>query len=686
VFQALIVAAFISFQDPPPPPPPPKPPVPQEDQVVTAKRYPSEFVETPAGVTLIGREEIDRSGVHTVVDLLQGRAGLFITKNSTTPQDSVVDVRGFNNGGGNGQRLLVLVDGRKVNSVTGSQTDWAAIPLENVERIEILRGPAAALYGDGAVAGVILIQTRRPTKEPSGSIAGSGGSFRTYRSSGSYRALEGDFGIALFAGVETSEGFRKNSAFTGENATALLTYDFNKETRARLKLGLHDDDRERPGTLTESEIDQFGRDGTTTLGDEATVRQGFADLAVDWETSAGTFTPAVYFTSDASDSITTFASGTSSADTESDLVQLSFKHVAAFSVFGCESKFVAGVEAAIETATSESLTNFPNPPFPFVEHQKADYDRRLWGAYVRAESRVSPKLLVAAAVRYDAARIEFERETEDLVFGGSTSLEGDEDFSNVAPLGSVSWFFMEKTSIYFSAAKTFRLPNRDELVGFLTSSLNLEPERAKVYELGVRSRKCPILGGGVAVYSMDVHNEIFFVPPAVGEDIFSTGNFGANENVDKVLHRGVEIELESAPDPSLLLHLSVNFQRTTVESGPFDGKEMPISPNLAISFDGTWTSEFGLSATLGVRHVGERFLLNDLSNDADTLDAYTVVDLRLRWKWKKAVFFFEANNLFGEEYFDNGGIGAGSTGIWGAREAFNPAPEESFTAGVNVEF
>lgn len=684
MFQALTVVFLWAFQDPVPAKPPAPP---QEDRVVvTAKRYESDLLESPSGVTVLRREDIERSGAHTVVDLLQGRAGLVVTKNSSTPQDAVADVRGFNNGGGNGQRLLVLVDGRKVNSVSGSQTDWAAIPLENIERIEILRGPSAALYGDGAVAGVILIVTRRPTKEPSGSIGGAGGSFRSYRSSGSYRAVEGDVGIALFAGLETAEGFRKNSAFTGENATALLTYEVGPTARAHLKLGLHDDDRERPGTLTESEIDQLGRDGTVTLGDEATVRQGYADLGLDWDTGAGTLTPALYYTGDASDSITTFAGGTSSADSESTLLQFSLKHVAKLALLGAETTVVAGLEAGLESAGSESLNNFPNPPFPFVELQKSDFDRRLWGAFVRAESRMGAPLLVAAAVRYDAARIEFERETRDLVGGTSSSIEGDEDFSNVSPLGSVSWFFTEKTSAYASAGKTFRLPNRDELVGFLTASLNLEPERAKVYEIGIRTRECPVLGGGVALYSMDVHNEIFFVPPAVGEDIFSTGNFGQNENVDRVRHRGVEVELESSPDPSLLLRASITFQRTTVESGPFDGKEMPISPDLAAAFEGTWKSDFGLSATVGARHVGERFLLNDLSNDVDPLDAYTVVDLRLAWTWKKAVFYFEANNLFGEEYFDNGGIGAGSSGIWGARQAFNPAPEEWFMAGVTVEF
>ncbi|HEY3225523.1 MAG TPA: TonB-dependent receptor, partial [Planctomycetota bacterium] len=463
MFPALIALLLFRPQETPAKPADSKPAPPGQEVVVTAKRHESDLLETPAGVTVITREDLDKSTAHTVVDLLQGRAGLFVTKNSTTPQDSVVDVRGFNNGGGNGQRLLVLVDGRKVNSVSGSQTDWASIPLENVERIEILRGPAASLYGDGAVAGVILITTRRPTKEPSASLEAGFGSFRAYRSYGSYRATEGPLGISLFAGRETSEGFRENSAFNGENATALLTYDLSPKAQARLKLGLHDDHRERPGTLTEAEIDQLGREGSTTLGDDANVRQGFADLGLDWETSSGTWTPALYLTRDSSDSTTTFSSGTGSADAKSSILQFSVKHVAKFKVLGREATVVSGLEAGLETADSESLSDFPS--FSFVELQKTDFDRRLWGAFVRAEARLHPKVLAAVGLRYDAARIEFKRETTDVLNGTSSTLEGDQDFSNVAPLASVSWLFTGKTSAYVSAGRTFRLPNRDELVG-----------------------------------------------------------------------------------------------------------------------------------------------------------------------------------------------------------------------------
>jgi outer membrane receptor for Fe3+-dicitrate len=64
-------------------------------------------------------------------------------------------------GGGNGQRTLVLVDGRRTNGVVSGATDWASIPLDDIERIEVVRGPAATLYGDPALAGAINIITRK---------------------------------------------------------------------------------------------------------------------------------------------------------------------------------------------------------------------------------------------------------------------------------------------------------------------------------------------------------------------------------------------------------------------------------------------------------------------------------------------------------------------------------------------
>ncbi len=668
------------LQDPTPTPSPTPGP---RTVVSTAKRHDASDVETPTGVTVIPRSEIEASTAKTLVDLLQGRAGLAVTRNSSTPQDAVVDARGFNNGGGNGNRLLVLVDGRKVNTVSGSSIDWAALPLENVESVEIIRGPAAAMYGDTAVAGVIRITTRRPTKDPGGEVSASYGSFATFRSWGAWRLTEGNVGVALFAGRQDSAGFRKNSALDSEDATALFIWEPGPSARTWAKLTLHRDLRQRPGTLTEAEADSLGRDATTTLGDDSTIRNGYLDLGAELEVLGGTLSPFLSFGTDNSDARTTFAGGTATSDTESQVLQLALKHVVKRTIGGRDLAIVAGLDGSAESAESATFNDFPPG---FVQLQSSDYDRKLWGAYLRAELRLRPKLLVSAGIRVDRAGVDFKRQDDDIPSATSTVVEGDEDYSGTSPSASAAWFFTPGTSLYLSYGRTLRYPNRDELVGFLASALGLKPERATVLELGFRTREREGLAGSVVLYDMKVRDEIFFVPPAVGEDIFSTFNFGQNANVDEISHRGVELELEARPAAGWLVTASITLQRTTVESGAFDGKELPVSPDLAASLGARWSSERGTSASLLLRRLGERFLLNDLSNDVDALEAVTTLDLKFEQEWRRAVFFLEATNLFDEEYFDNGGIGADSSGIWGSRQAYNPAPGRALGAGVTVKF
>ena len=93
-------------------------------------------------------------------ELLRREAGIFVTNTTTNREGYTVEARGFNNGGGNGSSTLVLIDGRRVNEPARATPTGRFVPLDNVESIEIVRGPASALYGDNAVGGVIQIITR----------------------------------------------------------------------------------------------------------------------------------------------------------------------------------------------------------------------------------------------------------------------------------------------------------------------------------------------------------------------------------------------------------------------------------------------------------------------------------------------------------------------------------------------
>src|SRR4030042_6190237 len=128
-----------------------------EEVVVTATRTEEEIEKIPSNVTVITQEDIKKSTATTIQDLLRNEDGLIIRDYYGTGTKSTVDMRGF----AKGVNTVILIDGRRINEIDLSGVDWNTIPLENVERIEIVRGTGSILYGDNAMAGVINIITKR---------------------------------------------------------------------------------------------------------------------------------------------------------------------------------------------------------------------------------------------------------------------------------------------------------------------------------------------------------------------------------------------------------------------------------------------------------------------------------------------------------------------------------------------
>ena len=129
-----------------------------QDMVVTATRSKAPAREVPANVTVISAEEIAKGNYSDVVSVLKRIAGLHFRSYSGN-QEAAVDIRGF--GENSYGRVLILRDGRKLNRPDLRSINWNQIPLANVERIEIIRGPSGAAYGDHAVGGVINIITKK---------------------------------------------------------------------------------------------------------------------------------------------------------------------------------------------------------------------------------------------------------------------------------------------------------------------------------------------------------------------------------------------------------------------------------------------------------------------------------------------------------------------------------------------
>jgi len=670
-----LIAALLVQTEQDPDKPTPQPIEPEKKVVVTGTRHTSDPLDVPSSMTIIDRAEIEKSNAHTIVDVLKARPGLMIQKFSSTPQDAIIDARGFVDGSGAGLRTMVLIDGRKINNAATNSVDWAAIPLDNIERIEIVRGPAASMYGDGALAAVVNIITKRPAGKITGTGGIEAGSFDTRRETALYSMPAGPIGAIVFASHTSSDGFRDNSAFDGLDASATVDWAVGPGT-AWIKLAYHNDNRERPGTLTKAEIATLGRDGSVTVGDESDVRTKSIDLGGEWELGGGTLSPLLTFTRDGNNSLITGFNGTFTSHDDSDQMGLGLRYVRTFGAI----LLVTGIDASIETATAASVFNSPG----FDSTSDADYDRTIVGVYARAEWRVIERLLLSASLRYDRASIDFERTTADT-FTPATTLDGSKDFSHVAPMLGWTFALTPGTTLYASAGKTVRFPNRDELVGFLATALDLDPERARVYELGARSREWAMLGGSISFYWMDVHDQVFFNPPAYGEDVSATFNFGQNVNLDDVRHRGVELELTSTPEERFELFGNLTVQRTEVLRGAHEGEEMPLTPMVAALVGVRYLVLEGLTAQAAVRYTGERYLTNDIENGSDPLDDYGVLDVKFGYRGKTVSAFLSVDNVLGKETFDSGGLRI-PFGVFPGQQAFSPAAGRSFLFGASITF
>ncbi len=153
-----------------------------DEVVVTATRSAQQTEKVPATVSVITAEEIANTNAATVPDVLRLLPGVQVRDITGSGNQQAIDIGGF--GESADRHVAVVVNGRRINSVDMSYVSWATIPVENIERVEVLYGSGSVLYGDNAMGGVVNIITKEAAAEGvHGMVEASYGSFDTMRGS-----------------------------------------------------------------------------------------------------------------------------------------------------------------------------------------------------------------------------------------------------------------------------------------------------------------------------------------------------------------------------------------------------------------------------------------------------------------------------------------------------------------------
>lgn len=170
--------------------------------VVTGTRTPTKSNDQLSEVTLISRKEIESAGNVSLTELLGGVPGVQASPSSIRGANATIFIRGTNN-----THTLFLVDGQRVSSATIGATAFQHLPLDQIERIEILRGPASSLYGSDAIGGVVQIFTRIGAGKPAPQASLSLGSYGTSSVSFGYGGKVDGTSFHVQVGRENSRGF-----------------------------------------------------------------------------------------------------------------------------------------------------------------------------------------------------------------------------------------------------------------------------------------------------------------------------------------------------------------------------------------------------------------------------------------------------------------------------------------------
>lgn len=647
-------------------PPAPSPPLPVREAreiSVTAARGERNVLDVPAHVSVLDRAAIERSGAPNLPELLRREAGLFVSNTTSNAEGYSLEARGFANGGGNGCRTLVLIDGRRANEPDSGCPDWTFLTLDQVERVEIVRGPGSTAYGDNALGGVIEIFTRGASAEGEtrAALQLEGASFDGERANAFVSQQLGRLRVGASASYDDTAGYRERADLNNKRWQIDLDWALGDAGSIGVAGGYASSERSRPGTLNAGQVDDdreqagpnldFGRERERFL-------EGALELRLPFELELRA-TP-YYRHSQGRNHFESAAFGVFDSDTDADSAGLDLQLSRELTLLGRELRIVAGAELRqddIDVASSFAVN---------------DARRQLWGVFVQAEAWLLDDLMLSLALRRD--RSDLEGRSND--FRGP--LEWAAEQAIWSPRAALTWRFHENASAYISYGRGFRFPNLDETFGSFGFAPGLDPERAHGIETGAtwRSERLELRA---VLYALYVKDELFYDPVAAP--------FGMNDNVDEVRHQGVELAARVA----LLDWLDAvgSYTEDDVEVSEdsvaaLEGERMPLTPEHRGSLGLDASLPFGFEASLAGVFVGARRVVNDVLGSEPDLSDYATLDARVAWRRElsrglELTLEGRAANLTNSQYSEFAGLGG-----FPSETRFYPAPERNFALGARI--
>lgn len=634
-----------------------------EEIVVTASRAGRAAAEIPQNVSIITAHDIEKSGAANVVELMKSMGGVEFRSTSGNPAQAEIALRGF--GENSFGRVLVLLDGQRLNRPDMAGINWLQIPLANVERIEVLRGGQSALYGDNATAGVINIVTRKGTAEP---VTAAGVEVASFGTLNLRAGTQGSAGPASYAAnVERDEtaGYRDRSAYRAWGAGGSLGLEKKDIASVSLGVAYNVIDFQLPGYLTKQQMEDNPRQ-SVFLNDDAHTATLNLNLGLKAENIAGgrLEVAGVYGRQDLQSNLESWMSW---ADVTINSFGLMPKWITEGELAGHHNLFLVGMDLDFDRL---GITRFGDAGRTSPALNGA-VEKQVIGVYGRDEFELVDKLTLGVGARAEQARI-----TADIspVMGGAFN-DAKTHHADVVE-ASLLYQLDPRSKLFARAGMVYRFPFVDEQVsyiGFGTDTFNadLDPEHGVNYEAGAELGLGKDLMLSATAFLLNMRDEI---------------NFNAvtlqNENMNATRHAGVETTLSYQPCHAFRLTTAYTFTSARFTDGENEGNAVPLVPRHHLAVGGDVRLPLDLAAGAQVNWTSRQYLGGDYMNVGPQLDAYATLDLLLRWTpscWPGLQVFGGIDNATDENYASVAYRGFMADGYY-------PSPGRMWKAGASYKF
>jgi iron complex outermembrane receptor protein len=649
----------------------PSRPVAAEVTVLEVSRTEDSLANMTRSVSVIDQEEIKNSTAKYVPELLKSKAGIVVTDTTGNPKGMTVDIRGF--GDTANRNVLVLVDGRRTNPMDISGPDWGAIPLETVERVEVIRGPSSVLYGDNAAGGVINIVTKK-AKSGIHAKAETEIGLHQYKRTGATVSGANDWADGLFHYENTQDdGWRNNTQYWANDWFGKFGVGPFYGAGIDFSAGHHRDRYGLAGDLSVNEMGSIGRRGSTTSKDHAWSQNTYFTADPEWKFELGddAFVISGFNSFQRRLSKADYVSLGSSA--QNNLDSYEFQPKVSWSrplTDWLTSKLTTGLDFFTGTNDIKNV----NPAAGIWSFWKyATVTKKALDVYILENLSAWDKLLLNMGFRGGWAKYSFDQTGDTTNFDTASMRNAAFDFG-------VGYKILERSLAYFDVSRSFRMPATDEFYSTFGSGLNagLKQQQEMDYEIGLRDNTFKPLSVAGNFFLADIKDEIFYDPRA-------GGGMGANVNYKSPTRRyGFEMESSLKLFEKRWFNIAPFFNLTTqrvyFKGGDYSDKRVPLVPDFKYATGFVLAPVKGLTISTELNHLGHQFAINDQANNLPKLKAYTVVDMKVRYNWRWATAWISLTNLFNKKYSEY------SVDNYGGGTDYYPAQGRNVVTGFSLEY